>query len=111
MADAQLCSILLLERKACLCPHFLLTFSVCCPLPVPLFAQRLRQRQMRNFATAVLLAQGVPMLTMGDEYGLSKRGNNNTYCHDGPLNWFDWGMASNDPSGLLRFVKGLIKLR
>jgi isoamylase len=44
--------------------------------------QRLRQRQMRNISMALMLALGVPMLHMGDEYGHTKRGNNNTYCHD-----------------------------
>ena len=52
--------------------------------------QRLRQRQMRNFAVALLMAHGVPMIHMGDEYGHSKCGNNNTYCHDSPLNWLNW---------------------
>ena len=51
------------------------------PVP-PLLLQRLRQRQMRNFAVALLVAHGVPMIHMGDEYGHSKHGNNNTYCHD-----------------------------
>ncbi|KXZ47657.1 hypothetical protein GPECTOR_33g539 [Gonium pectorale] len=48
---------------------------------------RLRQRQMRNLASALLLSCGVPMITMGDEYGHSKAGNNNTYCHDSELNY------------------------
>lgn len=43
------------------------------------------------------------MLLMGDEYGHSKGGNNNTYCHDGELNWFDWHAARSD---LLRFLGG-----
>jgi isoamylase len=47
-----------------------------------LCVQRLRQRQMRNVTMALLLAHGVPMLHMGDEYGHTKNGNNNTYCHD-----------------------------
>lgn len=42
---------------------------------------------MRNMSMALLMAHGVPMITMGDEYGHSKAGNNNTYCHDSPLNW------------------------
>ncbi|EFJ40420.1 1,4-alpha-glucan branching enzyme II, isoamylase, partial [Volvox carteri f. nagariensis] len=48
---------------------------------------RLRQRQMRNMSAALLLSCGVPMITMGDEYGHSKGGNNNTYCHDSELNY------------------------
>jgi pullulanase/glycogen debranching enzyme len=72
---------------------------------------RLRARQTRNLAAALLLAHGVPMLHMGDEYGHTKHGNNNTYCHDGPLNWFDWDAATADAGGLRRFVTALIALR
>jgi isoamylase len=72
---------------------------------------RLRARQVRNLAAALLLAQGVPMLHMGDEYGHTKAGNNNTYCHDSPLNWFDWGAAGADAGGTLRFTRALLRLR
>ncbi|KAL6767130.1 ISA1 [Auxenochlorella protothecoides x Auxenochlorella symbiontica] len=71
----------------------------------------LRARQARNHAAALLLAQGVPMLVQGDEYGHSKGGNNNTYCHDSPLNWLDWRAASADEGGLARFVRALLALR
>merc|ERR1712078_840908 len=54
---------------------------------------QLRERQMKNFMTALIISQGVPMITMGDEYGHSKNGNNNTYCHDSDINWFDWDTA------------------
>lgn len=60
---------------------------------------RLRARQMRNFSTALLLSHGIPMLTMGDEYGHTKGGNNNTYCHDSPLNWLDWDAVRKDEFG------------
>ena len=53
----------------------------------PTHTQRLRQRQMRNLTGALLLSCGVPMINMGDEYGHSKNGNNNTYCHDSELNY------------------------
>lgn len=72
---------------------------------------RLRQRQMRNFSMALLLSHGVPMLHMGDEYGHTKDGNNNTYCHDGPLNWFNWQAAAEDKAGLTRFMRHLINFR
>ena len=49
--------------------------------------QRLRQRQMRNLAAALLVSHGVPMINMGDEYGHTKDGNNNTYCHDSEVNY------------------------
>eukprot|EP01026_Neomeris_dumetosa_P078831 TRINITY_DN855_c0_g1_i4.p1 TRINITY_DN855_c0_g1~~TRINITY_DN855_c0_g1_i4.p1 ORF type:complete len:273 (+),score=35.70 TRINITY_DN855_c0_g1_i4:90-908(+) len=60
---------------------------------------------------ALLLSQGVPMLIMGDEYGHSKGGNNNTYCHDSMLNWFNWDKAERDPTGIRRFMRHLIRFR
>ncbi|MEM8778188.1 MAG: glycogen debranching protein GlgX [Cyanobacteria bacterium P01_G01_bin.49] len=71
---------------------------------------RLRQRQIRNAIALLMVSQGVPMLLMGDEVGRSKNGNNNTYCHDSPLNWFDWHLLEKN-SELLRFVKHCITFR
>ena len=71
---------------------------------------RLRHKQIRNFATALLVSQGVPMLVMGDEYGHSKGGNNNTYCHDGDINYFQWDVCEKQ-KGLYRFFKKMIHLR
>ena len=73
--------------------------------------QQLRSRQMRNFMTALLVSNGVPMILMGDEYGHSKSGNNNTYCHDSKLNYLDWNEARTDKNGMLRFTKAMISLR
>ena len=56
----------------------------------PESVERLRRRQMRNLHLALMLSQGTPMVMMGDEYGRSTGGNNNTYGIDGPLTWFDW---------------------
>ncbi len=50
----------------------------------------LRRRQRRNFMATLIFSQGVPMLTAGDEYGRSQKGNNNTYCQDNELNWLAW---------------------
>jgi len=72
---------------------------------------RLRRRQQRNLLAALFLAQGVPMVVMGDEAGHSKGGNNNTYCWDGPLNWLDWGAVGADAEGLTRFVAALAAFR
>lgn len=66
---------------------------------------------MRNMACALLLSHGIPMLQMGDEYGHSKSGNNNTYCHDSPLNWVDWQQVARDEQGFARFMRGLIAFR
>ena len=51
------------------------------------------------------------MLHMGDEYGHSKGGNNNTYCHDSGLNYFDWAAAQAEASGLVRFTAALVAFR
>ncbi len=68
----------------------------------------LRRRQQRNFLTTLLLSQGVPMLLGGDEIGRSQRGNNNAWCHDDELSWFDWESCDEE---LLDFVRQLIRMR
>ena len=70
----------------------------------------LRSRQVRNFATLLMLSHGVPMLSAGDEVGRSLRGNNNAYCQDNELNWFDWTLTETN-AGLLRFFRLLIRFR
>ncbi len=70
----------------------------------------LRERQMRNFALTLMLSQGIPMLLMGDEYGHTRIGNNNTWCQDNRLNWFLWDELPKK-GGFHRFVKSLIQLR
>ena len=72
---------------------------------------RLRRRQIRNFFCALLLSHGVPMIVMGDEYGHSKGGNNNTYCHDDELNWFNWDQAAEHDNDLVRFIRLLTRFR
>ncbi len=69
---------------------------------------QLRAQQQRNFLTTLLLSQGVPMLLGGDELGRTQRGNNNGYCQDNQLSWFDWAHVDED---LLDFTRGLINLR
>ena len=53
----------------------------------------LRERQKRNFLATLFLSQGVPMLLGGDEIGRTQQGNNNAYCQDSELSWFDWEHA------------------
>lgn len=68
----------------------------------------LRARQQRNLLSTLLLSQGVPMMLGGDEVGRSQSGNNNAYCQDNELSWFDW----NGPdSELLAFTQKLIRYR
>jgi glycogen operon protein len=70
----------------------------------------LRQRQAKNLLAITLLAVGVPMLTMGDEVLRSQQGNNNAYCQDGELSWFDWAAVERE-AGMLRFTASLIAAR
>ena len=65
----------------------------------------LRKRQRRNLLATLLLAHGTPMLLAGDERARTQLGNNNAYCHDGPLTWIDWA-PGEDPE-LLPFVRAL----
>jgi isoamylase len=72
--------------------------------------EALRARQMRNLLTLLVLSHGTPMLLMGDEVRRTQRGNNNAYCQDNELSWFDWGDTLR-AADLLRFTRGLIALR
>jgi glycogen operon protein len=72
--------------------------------------EQLRARQIKNFFTANLLALGVPMILMGDEARRTQHGNNNAYCHDSDLSWFDWGLLDQH-ADLHRFVQKLVKFR
>jgi isoamylase len=70
----------------------------------------LRARMQRNMLATLLLSQGVPMITMGDEYGRTQQGNNNAYCQDNEISWFNWDW--NDDERLLHsFTRNLIRLR
>ncbi len=71
---------------------------------------RLRARMMRNAVAILLTSHGVPMLLMGDEAARTKRGNNNTYCHDNELNWLDWSLWEQH-GDLFRFFKNMIAFR
>jgi glycogen operon protein len=70
----------------------------------------LRRRQARNALLILLSSWGIPMLLSGDEVGRTQRGNNNAYCHDGPLSWFDWDLTMKN-ADLLRFVRCVIGFR
>ncbi len=70
----------------------------------------LRTRQMKNAMLLLLTSQGIPMILSGDEVGRTQYGNNNAYCHDSPLTWFDWADVSRNGE-LLRFVRCCIGFR
>ena len=68
----------------------------------------LRDRQQRNLLTTLLLSQGVPMILGGDELGRTQQGNNNGYCQDNAISWYDWAHRDRD---LESFVAVLVQLR
>jgi glycogen operon protein len=72
--------------------------------------EKLRNRQVKNFYAITMLAAGAPMLLMGDEVRRTQRGNNNAYCQDSEISWFDWSLLDRH-SDVRRFVKHLISFR
>lgn len=72
--------------------------------------ESLRNRQVKNFLTLNLLAVGAPMILMGDEVKKTQNGNNNAYCQDNELSWFDWSLPEKH-SDIHRFVKLLVQVR
>ena len=70
----------------------------------------LRERQTRNFLATLMLSQGVPMLAGGDEVARSQRGNNNAFCQDNELTWYDWNLDA-PRRRLMEFTGKLIQLR
>ena len=70
----------------------------------------LRERQMRNFISTLMLSQGVPMICGGDEIGRTQRGNNNAYCQDNEISWTDWNIQPWQKD-LLQFMRRMIALR
>lgn len=71
---------------------------------------QLRRRQRRNFLATLFLSQGVPMLLGGDEFGRTQQGNNNAYCQDDEISWFDW-QRDEKQNQLFEFTRKLIHLR
>ena len=70
--------------------------------------EALRLRQIKNFFVTTLLSIGTPMFWMGDEVRRSQQGNNNAYCHDNELSWFDWDLVEKNKE-LFKFVSRLIQ--
>ncbi len=69
-----------------------------------------RDRQSRNFLATLLCSQGVPMILGGDEFGRTQRGNNNAYCQDNAISWYDWNLDDRARS-LLDFTQRLVAIR
>ncbi|MGV3605269.1 MAG: glycogen debranching protein GlgX [Planctomycetaceae bacterium] len=70
----------------------------------------LRQRQIKNMLSTLLISQGVPMFVAGDECRRTQQGNNNAYCQDNEISWFDWNLVDQHQD-LVRFTQALIRFR
>jgi len=70
----------------------------------------LRHRQMRNIMATLMLSQGTPMISHGDEIGRTQHGNNNCYCQDSPLSWVDWSLLEPN-ADILEFARAVTALR
>ncbi|MBY0449910.1 MAG: glycogen debranching protein GlgX [Cyanobacteria bacterium] len=71
---------------------------------------RRREKRRRNLMATLLLSLGVPMISGGDEMGRTQHGNNNAYCQDNPLSWYDWSPSQSDQD-FYQFVRRMIRLR
>jgi glycogen operon protein len=69
-----------------------------------------RRQQQRNFLTSLLLSQGVPMLLGGDEMSRTQQGNNNAYCQDNEVSWYDWDNVERN-ADLVEFTRRMVELR
>ena len=72
--------------------------------------RQLRRRQVRNFISTLLLAQGTPMLCAGDEFARTQGGNNNAYCQDNEISWVDWALREKN-ADLLKFTRRWLEYR
>ncbi len=72
--------------------------------------EMIRVRQIKNMLATLMLSQGVPMMLSGDECRRTQHGNNNAYCQDNEISWFDWSLVERNQE-LLRFAKALIQFR
>jgi glycogen operon protein len=72
--------------------------------------EAVRLRQIKNFIATLFVSRGVPLFLGGDEFRRTQKGNNNAYCQDNELSWYDWGLLAKN-GGLFRFTKEMIALR
>jgi isoamylase len=72
--------------------------------------ERLRERQIKNFAAILMLCRGVPMMLGGDEFRRTQQGNNNAYCQDSEISWYDWTLVDKN-ADMVRFWSKMIAFR
>lgn len=70
----------------------------------------LRKTQVKNAIAILMISQGIPMITMGDEFGRTQKGNNNAYCQDNDISWLNWNLLKENED-LFVFTKQCIKFR
>lgn len=71
---------------------------------------RMRRKQLRNAMVLLFLSQGTPLLMAGDEFGRTKKGNNNSYCQDNEISWINWKLLETNRD-IYEFTKALIRFR
>ncbi|MCE6990069.1 glycogen debranching protein GlgX [Dyadobacter sp. CY323] len=74
------------------------------------YINQLRHKQIKNALSILMVSQGVPMILSGDEMGVTKNGNNNTYCHDNELNWVDWNLLEKN-ADIYYFAQRITRFR
>jgi glycogen operon protein len=79
------------------------------PVPDPVIT-RIREQQLKNFFATIMISLGTPMILGGDEIARTQGGNNNAYCQDNEISWYDWSLLKKN-RGLFRFVKEMIAFR
>jgi isoamylase len=72
--------------------------------------EAMRNRLIKNFLLTLFISRGIPMLLGGDEFRRTQRGNNNAYCQDNEVSWFDWSLLEKHRE-IHRFTRGMIALR
>jgi glycogen operon protein len=72
--------------------------------------EAVRERQIKNFFTTLMISLGTPMILGGDEFGRTQKGNNNAYCQDNDISWYDWSLMEKNRN-LFRFVREIIAFR
>jgi len=72
--------------------------------------ESIRKRQIKNMLATLMLSRGVPMILGGDEFRRTQGGNNNAYCQDNEISWYDWNLI-NDHRDIFEFARAMIALR
>jgi glycogen operon protein len=75
-----------------------------------MMVEQIRERLTKNFFATMMISLGTPMILGGDEMGRTQKGNNNAYCQDNQISWYDWPLLQKN-TGLFRFAREMIAFR